>query len=268
MLARELFERRDPASYLRNAETERATMSINPATGRVLVKTGTSECHRVRICGRGCPRRLGGGPRRRERDRERGKLPVRERIDRVIDPGSPFLELSPLAAEDMYDNEVPSAGIVTGVGRVDGQPVMIVANDPTVKAGTYYPQTVKKHLRAQTIALETGCRVFTWSIRAARFCRSRARFSPTANTSGASSTTRRCCRRPASARSRRSSAPARLAGPMSQQCRTRRSSYAATARSSLVGRRWCGRNRRRDHRRGTGWGRCPWPDQRCCGLHR
>ncbi len=96
----------------------------------------------------------GGGPQRRERDRERGKLPVRERIDRVIDLGSPFLELSPLAAEDMYDNEVPSAGIVTGVGRVDGQPVMIVANDPTVKAGTYYPQTVKKHLRAQTIALD------------------------------------------------------------------------------------------------------------------
>ncbi|CAN5740223.1 carboxyl transferase domain-containing protein [soil metagenome] len=96
----------------------------------------------------------GGGPRRRERDRERGKLPVRERIDRVVDPGSAFLELSPLAAEGMYDDEVPSAGIVTGVGRVDGQPVMIVANDPTVKAGTYYPQTVKKHLRAQTIALE------------------------------------------------------------------------------------------------------------------
>lgn len=96
----------------------------------------------------------GGGPRRRERDRERGKLPVRERIDRVVDQGSPFLELSPLAAEGMYDDEVPAAGIVTGVGRIDGQPVMIVANDPTVKAGTYYPQTVKKHLRAQTVALE------------------------------------------------------------------------------------------------------------------
>ena len=96
----------------------------------------------------------GGGPRRRERDRQRGKLPVRERIDRVVDLGSPFLELSALAAEGMYDDEVPAAGIVTGVGRVDGQPVMIVANDPTVKAGTYYPQTVKKHLRAQAIALE------------------------------------------------------------------------------------------------------------------
>jgi acetyl-CoA carboxylase carboxyltransferase component len=96
----------------------------------------------------------GGGPRRRERDRERGKLPVRERIDRVLDPGAPFLELSPLAAEGMYGDEVPSAGIVTGVGLVDGRPVMVVANDPTVKAGTYYPQTVKKHLRAQTIALE------------------------------------------------------------------------------------------------------------------
>ena len=96
----------------------------------------------------------GGGPRRRERDRARGKLPVRERIDRVLDPGAPFLELSPLAAEGMYGNEVPSAGIVTGIGQVDGRPVMIVANDPTVKAGTYYPQTVKKHIRAQNIALE------------------------------------------------------------------------------------------------------------------
>lgn len=96
----------------------------------------------------------GGGPRARERDRGRGKLPVRERIDRVLDPGTPFLELSPLAAEGMYDNEVPSAGVITGVGLVDGRQIMVVANDPTVKAGTYYPQTVKKHLRAQEIALE------------------------------------------------------------------------------------------------------------------
>lgn len=98
----------------------------------------------------------GGGPERRERDRQRGKLPVRERIDRVLDPGIPFLELSPLAAEDMYDGEVPAAGIVTGIGLVDGRQTMIVANDPTVKAGTYYPMTVKKHLRAQEIALENA----------------------------------------------------------------------------------------------------------------
>ena len=97
--------------------------------------------------------RAGGGPRQHERQRGRGKLPVHERIDRVIDPASPFLELSPLAAEDMYDSEAPAAGIVTGIGRVGGHEVVIVANDPTVKGGTYFPITVKKHLRAQEIAL-------------------------------------------------------------------------------------------------------------------
>ena len=96
----------------------------------------------------------GGGERYLQRHREQGKLPVRERINRLLDPGSPFLELSPLAAWDMYDNEAPGAGLVTGIGRVSGREVLIVANDATVKGGTYYPITVKKHLRAQQIALE------------------------------------------------------------------------------------------------------------------
>ena len=96
----------------------------------------------------------GGGPKYVARHREQGKLPVRERIERLLDPGSPFLELSPLAAWDMYDDEAPGAGIVTGIGRVSGREVMIVANDATVKGGTYFPITVKKHLRAQEIALE------------------------------------------------------------------------------------------------------------------
>jgi len=96
----------------------------------------------------------GGGPRYLERLRGQGKLPVRERIDRLLDAGSPFLELSPLAAWDMYDNDAPGAGLVTGVGRVSGREVLIVANDATVKGGTYYPLTVKKHVRAQQIALE------------------------------------------------------------------------------------------------------------------
>lgn len=96
----------------------------------------------------------GGGERARQRDRDRGKLPVRERIDRVIDPGTPFLELSPLAAEEMYDGDAPCAGIVTGIGMVEGKQILIVANDPTVKGGTYYPMTVKKHLRAQEIAFQ------------------------------------------------------------------------------------------------------------------
>jgi acetyl-CoA carboxylase carboxyltransferase component len=94
----------------------------------------------------------GGGPRALQRHREQGKLPVRERIERLIDPGSPLLELSPLAAWDMYDGEAPGAGLVTVIARVSGREVVIVANDATVKGGTYYPITVKKHLRAQEIA--------------------------------------------------------------------------------------------------------------------
>ncbi|MCB0015983.1 MAG: hypothetical protein KDE34_28905, partial [Anaerolineales bacterium] len=84
-----------------------------------------------------------------QRHAERGKLLVRERIEAILDPESPFLELSPLAAWELYDGEAPSAGIVTGIGRVQGLEVMIIANDPTVKGGTYFPETVKKHLRAQ-----------------------------------------------------------------------------------------------------------------------
>jgi acetyl-CoA carboxylase carboxyltransferase component len=98
--------------------------------------------------------REGGGPKYVERHREQGKLPVRERIGRLLDPASPFLELSPLAALDMYDNGAPGAGIVTGIGRVSGREVLIIANDATVKGGTYYPMTVKKHVRAQQVALE------------------------------------------------------------------------------------------------------------------
>jgi 3-methylcrotonyl-CoA carboxylase beta subunit len=98
--------------------------------------------------------REGGGEKYRKRQEEQGKLFVRERIDRLLDPGSPFLELSALAATDLYDNEGPGAGIVTGIGRVSDREVMIVANDATVKGGSYFPMTVKKHLRAQQIAEE------------------------------------------------------------------------------------------------------------------
>lgn len=94
----------------------------------------------------------GGGPDATARHRKRNKLLARERVQLLCDPDTPFLELSPLAAWDMYDNEAPSAGIVTGIGLVEGQECVIVANDATVKGGTYYPMTVKKHLRAQEIA--------------------------------------------------------------------------------------------------------------------
>lgn len=84
----------------------------------------------------------------------RGKLLPRDRVDTLLDPGSPFLEIAPLAAHGMYDDACPGAGVVAGIGRVSGREVMIVANDATVKGGTYYPMTVKKHLRAQEIALQ------------------------------------------------------------------------------------------------------------------
>jgi len=96
----------------------------------------------------------GGGAQAREKHLKRGKLLPRERIDRLLDPGSPFLECSQLAAWGMYDNEVPAAGVITGIGRVSGVECMLVVNDATVKGGTYYPLTVKKHLRAQEIARE------------------------------------------------------------------------------------------------------------------
>src|SRR5260370_5562742 len=95
---------------------------------------------------------LGGGEEAIARHRKRNKLLARERVQLLCDPDTPFLELSPLAAWDMYENEAPSAGIVTGIGVVEGQECIIVANDATVKGGTYYPMTVKKHLRAQEIA--------------------------------------------------------------------------------------------------------------------
>ncbi|NGO69842.1 carboxyl transferase domain-containing protein [Streptomyces boncukensis] len=98
--------------------------------------------------------RLGGGERARARHTARGKLLPRERVDALLDPGSPFLELSPLAADGMYEDAAPAAGLITGIGRVAGREVVIVANDATVKGGTYYPMTVKKHLRAQEVAHE------------------------------------------------------------------------------------------------------------------
>ncbi|HEY8825251.1 MAG TPA: carboxyl transferase domain-containing protein [Candidatus Limnocylindria bacterium] len=98
--------------------------------------------------------RLGGPDRSRERHTKAGKLLPRERVERLLDPGTAFLELSPLAAYGMYDDEAPAAGMITGIGRVSGNTCVIVANDATVKGGSYYPLTVKKHLRAQEIALE------------------------------------------------------------------------------------------------------------------
>ncbi|HEY3072649.1 MAG TPA: carboxyl transferase domain-containing protein [Candidatus Limnocylindrales bacterium] len=134
-----LRSRLDPAGA--ESKSNRAAMDALVADLRL---------RQVAVAGRGA----GGDERSIVRHRERGKLPVRERIERLLDPGSSFLELSPLAATGLYDDDAPSAGIVTGIGRVEGTTCVIVANDATVKGGTYYPMTVKKHLRAQEIALE------------------------------------------------------------------------------------------------------------------
>jgi 3-methylcrotonyl-CoA carboxylase beta subunit len=99
---------------------------------------------------------LGGNAKSRERHLSRGKLLPRDRVEHLLDPGSPFLEIGQLAACDLYDGEVPGAGMIAGIGRVSGRQVMIACNDATVKGGTYYPMTVKKHLRAQEIALENN----------------------------------------------------------------------------------------------------------------
>src|SRR5215203_2805573 len=134
-----LRSRLDPASEEARSNVERMTALVEELRAR----TAT-------VAERGA----GGDERSIARHRERGKLPVRERIDHLLDPGSAFLELSALAGNGLYEDEAPSAGIVTGIGRVEDTMCVIVANDATVKGGTYYPGTVKKHLRAQEIALE------------------------------------------------------------------------------------------------------------------
>ena len=95
---------------------------------------------------------LGGGEVARERHLSRGKLLPRQRVEKLLDPGSPFLEISQFAAYELYEDVVPAAGVIAGIGRVSGVECMIIANDATVKGGTYYPVTVKKHIHAQEIA--------------------------------------------------------------------------------------------------------------------
>src|SRR5256714_2866872 len=115
-----------------------------------------AESHRALVTdlmGKLAAVRLGGPERSRARHVERGKLLPRDRVDSLVDPSSPFLELSPLAAHGLYGGDAPGAGLITGVGRIRGRECVIVANDATVKGGTYYPMTVKKHLRAQEVAL-------------------------------------------------------------------------------------------------------------------
>jgi acetyl-CoA carboxylase carboxyltransferase component len=129
---------------------------VNPHEARFQANAAHNRALVAQLCERLALVRQGGGEKYQQRHRAQGKLFVRDRIDTLLDPGSPFLELAPLAAWDMYNGDAPAAGIVTGIGRVSGQECVIVANDATVKGGTYYPMTVKKHLRAQQVALENG----------------------------------------------------------------------------------------------------------------
>src|SRR6516162_6672833 len=127
------------------ADTASAEFRINAAAMRALV---------AELKQRRAEAAEGGPARARERHAARGKLLPRERVLRLIDPGTPFLELSPLAANSMYEDKIHGAGLITGIGRVEGRECMILANDATIKGGTYFPMTVKKHLRAQEIAFE------------------------------------------------------------------------------------------------------------------
>ena len=125
----------------------------------------------------------GGGERYQQRHKSRGKLLVRERIDALLDPGAPFLELSQLAAFDMYGkDDVPAAGLVTGIGRVSGQECVIVANDATVKGGTYYPVSVKSICVPRTLRNKIICLASIWWIRVARTCRTKMRYFQTRST--------------------------------------------------------------------------------------
>jgi 3-methylcrotonyl-CoA carboxylase beta subunit len=127
---------------------------IDPASAEFAANRRHHEALASRLREEVAKAREGGGEKERERHVAKGKLPVRDRLERLLDQGTAFLEIAPLAAFGMYDGAAPGAGLVTGVGRVSGREVMVVANDATVKGGTYFPVTVKKHLRAQEVALE------------------------------------------------------------------------------------------------------------------
>jgi 3-methylcrotonyl-CoA carboxylase beta subunit len=137
----------------------------------------------------------GGGKGPRAKHAARGKLLPRERVRALIDPGSPFLEFSQLAAHGMYGDNIPAAGIITGIGRIAGRECVIVCNDATVKGGTYYPLTVKKHVRAQEIARENRLPCVYLVDSGGANLPNQWTSSRTAIISGASSITRRTCRR-------------------------------------------------------------------------
>jgi 3-methylcrotonyl-CoA carboxylase beta subunit len=130
------------------------TSALNPDSDLFRANAAHNRALRDELRAKVATAALGGNEKSRERHTSRGKLLPRERVERLLDPGSPFLEIGQLAANDLYDGEIPGAGVIAGIGRVSGRQCMIVCNDATVKGGTYYPMTVKKHLRAQEIGQE------------------------------------------------------------------------------------------------------------------
>jgi 3-methylcrotonyl-CoA carboxylase beta subunit len=128
------------------------TSALSPGSEQFRANAAHNRALAERLRGDVARAALGGGEKSRERHTARGKLLPRDRVERLLDPGSPFLEIGQLAANGLYDDEVPGAGVIAGIGRVSGRQCMIVCNDATVKGGTYFPMTVKKHLRAQEIA--------------------------------------------------------------------------------------------------------------------
>ncbi len=136
----------------------------------------------------------GGSAESRAKHSARGKLLARERVDLLVDPGSPFLEFSPLAALGLYGGDVASASIIAGIGRVSGRECVIIANDATIKGGTYYPMTVKKHLRAQDIALQDRLPCIYMVDSGGAYLPRQDEIFPDGAILGASSITRRRCR--------------------------------------------------------------------------
>src|SRR5262245_45182653 len=127
--------------------------AVDPASAGFVANAEVNRALAAELRERAASAALGGPEESRRRHEGRGKLLPRDRVMRLLDPGSPFLEVGGLAAFGMYDDEAPAAGVITGIGRVSGREVLVVANDATVKGGAYFPITVKKHLRAQEIAI-------------------------------------------------------------------------------------------------------------------
>ena len=133
---------------------EQLRTAVDPASPTAIARAEAMDALVAELRERLAAASRGGSEQARAKHRARGKLLARERIDRLLDPGSPFLEIAPLAAEGMYDRAAPSAGVIAGIGMIHGRHCLVLANDATVKGGTYFPMTVKKHLRAQEIAAE------------------------------------------------------------------------------------------------------------------